>query len=398
MSDWSTTSRLGELFKTASGGTPSTRRRDYYEGGAIPWLNSGEVRQGSIRKAKNYITQLGLENSNARVFPKQTVLVALYGATAGQVGILETEAATNQAILGIYPNSKFAPRFVFYLLLSKYDSLIAQAVGNAQPNLSAIKIRNVPVPTVPLPEQRRIVAILDEAFAAIATAQANTEKNLANARALFKSHLQNVFAHAGEGWAENTIDSICTIGDGNHSSNYPTKGDLVPSGIPFIRATNLASGRISDEDMRFLTAEKHAELKKGHLRTGDVLVTNRGEIGKTAIVDEAHDNSNLNSQIAWLRCTNKIENRFLFHALSSPQIQSHFQSAKNGAALQQFTIRQLKELRVPMPSRADQKLIANQLDALAAETDTLASISQRKLAALDELKKSLLHQAFTGQL
>ena len=106
----------------------------------------------------------------------------------------------------------------------------------------------------------------------------------------------------GKGWVEKNVEDVCIIGDGNHSSNYPRKEELVEVGIPFIRATNLINGRVSGEDMRFLSPEKHNKLKKGHLKTGDILLTNRGEIGKTAIVDKEYDNANLNSQIAWLRC------------------------------------------------------------------------------------------------
>jgi type I restriction enzyme, S subunit len=183
------TKRLGEVCKTGSGGTPLKNNKEYYEGGTIPWLMSGEVSQGEVREATRFITQKGLENSAAKMFPKDTVLVAMYGATAGQVGILRFEAATNQAVCGILPNKQFVPEFLFYFLLSKKDELEAQATGNAQPNISQIKIKNTNVPILPLPEQQRIAGILDEAFDGIATAKANAERNLQNARALLDSGL-----------------------------------------------------------------------------------------------------------------------------------------------------------------------------------------------------------------
>ncbi|MFN7896011.1 MAG: restriction endonuclease subunit S [Cyanobacteriota bacterium] len=180
---------LGEVCKTGSGGTPVSLRKEFYEGGTIPWLVSGEVAQGNVLEAKNFISAAGLENSAAKLFPRDTVLVAMYGATAGQVGILRFEAATNQAVCGILPNDKFVPEFLYYFLLAKKDDLVAQATGNAQPNISQIKIKNTAVPVLPLPEQQRIVALLDEAFAGLATAKANAERNLQHARALFESHL-----------------------------------------------------------------------------------------------------------------------------------------------------------------------------------------------------------------
>jgi type I restriction enzyme S subunit len=150
--------------------------------------------------------------------------------------------------------------------------------------------------------------------------------------------------------------------------------------------------------MRFLSPQKHAQLKKGHLKTGDILFTNRGEIGKTAIVDADHDGSNLNSQIAWLRCSEILNNRVLFHVLNSGAIKSHLELSKNGAALQQFTIRQIKELKIPIPPKEQQKALVVSLDGWSEETQRLARLYERKHAALSALKKSLLHQAFTGAL
>ena len=149
--------RLGDVCNTSSGGTPLKSRREYYEGGTIPWLLSGEVAQGEVREATRFITEDGLNASSAKVFPANTVLVAMYGATAGQVGILRFEATTNQAICGIFPNKDFIPEFLLYLLLSKKAMLVAQAAGNAQPNISQAKIRSLAVPLLSLMDQRRVV-------------------------------------------------------------------------------------------------------------------------------------------------------------------------------------------------------------------------------------------------
>ena len=131
--------KLGEVCETGAGGTPLKTHNDYYAGGTIPWLLSGEVSQGEIFEAKNFITEKGLKNSSAKLFPPNTVLVAMYGATAGQVGILRFEAATNQAVCGILPNDKTIPEYLFYCFLSKKEELVAQAVGGAQPNISRIR-------------------------------------------------------------------------------------------------------------------------------------------------------------------------------------------------------------------------------------------------------------------
>ena len=154
--------KLGDVCKTGAGGTPLKSVKEYYDGGTIPWLLSGEVSQGEIHGATKFITKKGLENSSAKLFPPNSVLVAMYGATAGQLGILRIEATTNQAVCAILPNPKLLPEFIYYALLSKQSELISTAVGNAQPNISQVKVKNTTIPIPPLPEQKRIVAILDE--------------------------------------------------------------------------------------------------------------------------------------------------------------------------------------------------------------------------------------------
>jgi type I restriction enzyme S subunit len=336
--------------------------------------------------------------SDSYSFDAEALLIAGNG-DVGKVSYYEGKFEAYQRTYVLTDFKLASPRYLFHILYGKLrDSVSKQKLGNTMPYIKVGMLTDFELPVPPLSEQRRIVGLLDDAFASLATAQAHAAQNLQNARALFESHLNAVVTQRGKGWVEKTIEEVCIIGDGNHSSNYPRKEELVESGVPFIRATNMIDGRISGDDMRFLSPEKHAQLKKGHLKTGDILLTNRGEIGKTAIVDEDYDNANLNSQIAWLRCRQEMNNRFLFHVLNSPAIQAHFESAKNGAALQQFTIRQLKELNVLQPPISEQKSVVAHLDALSAETQRLMRIYEQKLVALAELKKSLLHQAFSGEL
>lgn len=185
--------KLGEVCETSSGGTPLKAHKDYYENGLIPWLLSGEVSQGNILKATNFITEKGLKNSSAKLFPSNTVLIAMYGATAGQVGILRFEATTNQAICGILPNEKFLSEFLYYCFISKKKELVAQAVGGAQPNISQIKIKNTIIPFPSLQDQYRIITELDS----ISTETKKLEKlyrsKLTHLEELKKSILKQAF-------------------------------------------------------------------------------------------------------------------------------------------------------------------------------------------------------------
>jgi type I restriction enzyme, S subunit len=370
---------LGEVCKTGSGGTPLSSRKEFYEGGTIPWLVSGEVAQGNVREAKNFITEAGLENSAAKLFPRDTVLVAMYGATAGQVGILRFEAATNQAVCGILPSEKFIPEFLYYFLLAKKDDLVAQATGNAQPNISQIKIKNTEVPVLPLPEQQRIVALLDEAFAGLATANANAERNLQNARALFESHLQSVFSQRGEGWVETALESCCEqiFAGGDVPKDRLSKVRTSQYSVPIYSNGEKDDGLYGFTDIARVTKPS-------------VTVSARGTLGFSAIRTEPF--LPVVRLIVLVPYAEQISLPFLYYAVVGMDF------GNTGTSIPQLTVPNIKESKLHIPPLSEQIAITGKLDALAEETQRLTRLYERKLAALEELKKSLLHKAFNGEL
>ena len=382
---------LGDLCKTGAGGTPLKAKREYYQGGNVPWLLSGEVSQGEITEATSFITQKGLENSSARLFPPNTVLVAMYGATAGQVGILRFEASTNQAVCGILPNEHFVPEFLFYFFLHKKDELVAQAAGNAQPNISQIKIRNTSVPVAPLPEQRRIVAILDEAFDGIATAKANAEKNLQNARALFESHLQSVFSERGEGWVEKRLGDVCAI----------TSTLVDPRKQEFTDLTHVGAGNIEPQSGAFIelkTAREEGLISGKFVFSNSMVLYSK--IRPYLMKVARPDFSGLCSADMYplTPLPNEITRDYLFHLLLSKPFTEYAILGSARAGMPKVNREHLFEFRTWLPSTERQRDLSAQLDALHDETQRLESLYRQKLAALDELKKSLLYHAFSGQL
>lgn len=138
--------KLKEIARTGSGGTPKSSVQEYYVNGTIPWINSGELNQPFIAKPKNFITKKGLENSNARIYPSNTILLAMYGATAGKVSLLQVEACTNQAICAIIPNESFIiPLYFKYKLDTLYNYLVGLSIGSARDNLSQVGISNLEI-------------------------------------------------------------------------------------------------------------------------------------------------------------------------------------------------------------------------------------------------------------
>ena len=154
--------KLGDICNTTSGGTPLKSKNEYYNPSEIPWINSGELKTRNISKAEKYISKDGLKNSSAKIIPAKSVLVAMYGATAGQVSILDFDAATNQAICSILPNNRINPTYLYYILSSQTDKIIKMSVGGAQPNISQNIIRNIEIPLPPLEVQEEIVKELDQ--------------------------------------------------------------------------------------------------------------------------------------------------------------------------------------------------------------------------------------------
>jgi len=153
--------KIGDVFTTSSGGTPLRNKTEYYANGSIPWLKSGEVAQGYIYQAEEFITEEGLKNSSAKLFPVNSVLVAMYGATAGQVGILKLEATTNQAVCAIYPNEKAIPEYLYCILKQQTQAFEALSGGGGQPNISQQIIKDFEIPLPPLEIQQQIVAEIE---------------------------------------------------------------------------------------------------------------------------------------------------------------------------------------------------------------------------------------------
>lgn len=390
--------KLGEVCETRAGGTPLKSHKEYYEGGNIPWLLSGEVSQGEIFEVKNFITEKGLNNSSAKIFPLNTVLVAMYGATAGQVGILRIEASTNQAVCGILPNNVTVPEYLFYCFLSKKEELISQAVGGAQPNISQIKIKNTLIPLPSIEEQQSIVAKLDEAFEAIEKAKANAEQNLKNAKELFDSYLQAIFENKGKDWGKKTlqevVDDRCTL-----SYGIVQPGADFPNGLPVVRPTDLSSKYIYLKGLKLIDPKFSESYKRTTLVGNELLLCVRGNTGVISIATKELYGANVTRGIVPICFNSKILNfDFGYYQFISSFIIKQIKSKTYGTALMQINIGDLRKILILIPSLSEQKSIVQKLDALSSETKKLEAIYQKKLEDLEELKKSILQKAFSGQL
>lgn len=184
---------IGELFHSYAGGTPLKSNQEFYMNGTIPWLNSGEVCKKYITNTNNFISELGLKNSSAKFFPINTVLIAMYGATAAQAGILKFESTSNQAVCGLLPNKEMMPEFVYYWFLFNKTDFASMAQGGAQPNLSQIKIKAMPIPKINLNQQKIICDKLEKLDEHVKALQTNYTETITLCNDLKQALLKKVF-------------------------------------------------------------------------------------------------------------------------------------------------------------------------------------------------------------
>jgi len=321
--------------------------------------------------------------------------------TVGKVALVDYERkfVVLSSLAIVRPDSRrIDSAFLKYVMQSPafLEEAIGKKTGVAIRRIILRNLKSIPVPVPPLPEQQRIVGILDEAFDGLARAKANAEKNLQNARALFESHLQSVFADAWIRYQAVTLSDLATdITDGDHLP--PPKS---ATGVPFITIGNIVKEtRKIDFSDTFMVPRSYYEALKPNRRPtkGDVLYTVTGSFGIPVIVDTDVEFC-FQRHIGLIRPKPDTSSAWLYYLLLSPQLLKQANDGATGAAQRTVSLSLLRSFKAPKVPIAHQRSVLSKLDTFSSETQRLESIYQQKLAALDELKESLLHQAFSGAL
>lgn len=317
-------------------------------------------------------------------------------APLGEPAYLEQDLkwCLGQRLFGVRSNkSKLFGRFLFYAFQASpvRDDMLSRATGATAQGIRQSELRKVKLPLPPLPEQQRIVAILDKAFEAIAAARANAEQNRQNARALFDSHLQSVFSLRGEGWIDSRLGEIAEV----QSGGTPTvsQKDFWGGDIPWYSSGEL-NHTFTSVPERHITADglEHSNAKlfpKGSLLVGmyDTAAL------KMSILDR---DGAFNQAIAGIKPNHRIDVEFILHAINAAKPKLLLE--RRGVRQKNLSLGKIKDISIPLPTLEIQRSILVRIRKLAYETQRLQYLYQRKIAALDELKQSLLQQAFSGQL
>ncbi len=373
-----TKTKLGELAEVIAGQSPKGANYNTDGEGMPFYQGKKEFGEKFIGEPTKWTTQV------TRVAAEGDVLMSVR-APVGPVNFATHEMCIGRGLAAIRSSNGLDREFLFYLLLSKRNE-IEGTEGAVFPSINKGQIQQIEIAAPPLPEQQRIVGVLDEAFDSIATAKATAEKNLRNARALFESHLNSVFTQRGTGWVEKRLDEVCeiTMGTSPKGSTYNSKGDGVP----------LVNGPVEfSEDSFGKTIRSKFTTEPNKLcKAGDAILCVRGST--TGRMNIAGFDACIGRGVAAIRA--KEYQPWINHFINASR--QVIYRLGTGATFPNITGPVLAALKLSMPEVAKQRELAFTLDALRAETQLLESLYQRKLDALDELKKSLLHQAFAGEL
>ncbi|MBK8306542.1 MAG: restriction endonuclease subunit S [Gammaproteobacteria bacterium] len=392
------TKNLGDVCEVIGGGTPSKDNPAYYLG-EIPWATVRDMRQEVITETECQITKEAVKSSATNIIPSGNVVIATR-VGLGKVCLLGQDTAINQDLRGIIPRNPnvLLVRFLFWWFKSIADVIVAEGTGATVQGVKLPFVKSLPLPVPPLSEQHRIVAILDEAFDGIATAKANTEKNLQNARALFDSHLQSVFTERGEGWVEpaKQLSELCElIVDCEHKT-----APIQKVGFPSIRTTNIGKGKLLLDGVNRVSQETYdAWTRRAIPQPGDLIFAREAPAGNVAVIPNGLKVC-LGQRTVLIRSKMAVfDSDFLASLLLTPQMQQRLVAHSKGATVKHINMKDIRALDVgAIPSLDVQRVLARIMSDVSNERERLETIYQQKLTALDDLKKSLLHQAFSGQL
>ena len=385
---WNTLA-IGDFCRTGSGGTPSRQKASRYFGGNIPWVKSGELREGVITETEETITELAVIESSAKFIPKGALLVAMYGATIGRVAKLGIDATSNQAVCHILPDESLADtQYMFHALQAQVPHLLVKGVGGAQPNISQEIIKNTVIPLPPLEEQRRIATILDKANQLRQLSQANLQSLDDLARKVFSDMFGDPVDNE-RGWNSGCIgDFVAQFETGKSLGSGD--GDVSDS-LRIIRVSAVSSGSFKPEESK--PAPKGYVPRENHfVQEGDLLLCRANTdtlIGEVAYVGQGVRDLLLSDKI-WRFClSNKIKSHALYvqQLFRHPSVRREIRRRATGTSGSMLNISQSSVLEIPiiLPP-AD---LQNKFQGIAAECRRLFLQNTRQAINLRLLSCSL---------
>ena len=379
--------KIAEIADVVTGGTPSTSKSEYWDGGTIPWLQSGCCQNCDVLSTEKYITKSGYDNSSAKMMVPDTVMIALTGATAGKVGYLKFAACGNQSITGILPSERINSRFLFYYLISKREHILADCIGGAQPHISQGYVKNILIPDISLEEQEKVVTELEKVSLIIR----EREKQIKLFDELIKARFVEMF------------------GDENNSKNLPVikiqdvadvqVGVVIKpaqyytdeaNGTKAFRSLNIGEMHIKDSDWVFFNDEGQKKNSKSILRANDLVIVRSGAPGTACVITKEYEGANAIDVIIAHPDMDKVNPLYLCAFTNYPHGKRQINEGTGGAAQQHFNVGKYKEMDLIYPPKHEQ----DEFVAFVKQVDKSKVEVQKTLEKTQLLFNSLMQGYF----
>jgi|CXWL01.1.fsa_nt_gi type I restriction enzyme S subunit len=402
------TKPLGEVCEVFADGDWVESKDQSSEG--VRLIQTGNVGEGMFKdraEKARYISEATFKRLRCTEIFAGDCLVSRLPDPVGRSCILPDTGermitAVDCTILRFNPKQLLSTFFNHYSQSDDYLTTVAkECTGTTRNRISRSNLGLTSIPVPPFAEQQRIVGLLDEAFESIATAKANAEKNLQNARALFESHLQSVFTQRGKGWVETTLEKVLSVQPQNGWS--PPAANHSASGMPVLTLSSVTGFKFRPDKVKYTSAATDPK-KKYWVKDGDFLITRSNTpelVGHVAIASGIEKPTIYPDLIMRMNpVPDRAMKEFLYYHLRTPALRKEIMGRAQGAnpTMKKISNGAVKTLPIAVPPIATQRAIVETMNALSEETQRLARLYERKLAALEALKKSLLHRAFTGTL
>jgi len=394
--DWEI-KKIGEVCDIVNGSTPLRTNIDFWQDGDFPWFTIDDIRdQGrKIKNTKQKVTQVALKK--LRVLPIETILLCCT-ASIGEYAITDIELTTNQQFNGlvIKNKKKLFPMFLLYFCSTLKDALLNLS-GKATIDFIPIsKLKDIEIHLPPIHEQHQIVTILNKTFEKIDEAKSIAEQNLKNAKELFESYLKDVFSDKIAGNKFETLLDLCElIVDCEHKT-----APIQESGYPSIRTPNIGKGYLILENVNRVSEQTYNEWTKRALpQANDLILAREAPAGNIAVIPE-NLKVCLGQRTVLIRpMKNKLVSKFLAYLILSSDVQKQLLSYSTGATVQHINMKDIRAFKIyNLSTLQEQYTIVGKLDELSTEIKKLEVIYKKKTEDLEELKKSILQKAFSGEL
>lgn len=394
-----------------SGTTPKSSKEDNYIG-SVNWIQSGDINGGYIENCKNTISDIALkEYPTLKIYKAPFIIVAMYGASVGNISISNIDGCVNQACC-VMNETKQNFKYLFYAMNSVKRYLIYKAEGGGQPNISQDKIKNTWIPIPPIKEQQSIATYLDQKCSEIdelitlqeeMITKLQSYKQSVITEAVTKGLNKNVplkdsgiewIGEIPEHWEIVDLKHLCKkITDGSHFSPQTTD-----EGEFYITVSNVFEDKIHFENAHKISIKDFNTLISNGCQPpiGSILLTKDGTVGRTAVVND--NNFVVLSSLAILSLKDKILAEYVKYVLDSDALQEQMKLLMAGSALRRITLNKIYTLKmIYAPTFHEQQSIATYLDQKCSEIDALISIKQQKIEKLKDYKKSLIFECVTGK-